>query len=924
MQTGKSEIPPFRMWTLLIVGVVLLFSPAQTKAASSFAFQDTRPISGTITDAETGEPIAGATVVIRGTNQGTTTDANGRFTLQATVGAVLEISFVGYQPATLVVSTANSYTLSLSSFSQQLSDVVVVGSRNQNRTVVDSPVPVDVIDVSNLASTMGKVEINQILQYAAPSFNATKQSGSDGADHIDPASLRGLGPDQTLVLINGKRRHQSSLVNIFGTRGRGNSGTDLNAIPSSAIKRIEILRDGASAQYGSDAIAGVINIVLKDNAEGVTGGITYGAYSTAIGSGWEEETGESLWNVEGKNRLDGKDRKFDGNTFRADLNAGLKLGDKGGFANLTAEILSKDRTLRPGFSWRKGYGTAAVDGINFMVNSGVPLGKATHLYIFGGTNFRKTDAYAFSRESFDDGDNRSVPSLYPNGFTPHITSDITDVAVTAGVRHKLGNDWKADLSNTFGRNNFHYRIKGTNNASMQEASPTEFDAGGHNLAMNVTNLDVSRYYSGIAAGFNLAFGSEFRVEQFKIFAGEVGSYALYDDNGVPITDPSTQTPAVDSNGDELPGGAQGFPGYSPENEVNESRANFALYTDAELNVTDDFMISGALRFENYSDFGSTFNGKLATRYNFSEVFSVRGSFSTGFRAPSLAQIHYNLIFNNIVAGESVPTLLSSNTSPVTRAFGIGPLQEETAVNGSAGLTIRSGGFTATIDAYSITVKNRIVLTDNFDASDLDLGVDAAQFFANGVDTKTTGMDIVLAYNYEISNNSKLNVGLSGNFNKLKIEKIHNGALNEYIFFGPFSQAYLKAAAPDYKLGAMVGYTVSKFTANLFLTQFSKVILQDFQWVDEAGDWVDDPVVGKAKADDLYSRATDIYKSVMTVDLSLSYQFTPKFSLTIGGNNIFNKYATPQFDAWTDQGGLMDSVQMGSDGAYFFGRIGFRF
>jgi iron complex outermembrane recepter protein len=917
MLTGKSEIPPFRMWLLLTLGIVLTFSITQIQAASSVVFQDTRPISGTITDAETGEPIAGATIVIRGTNQGTTSDADGRFVLQAAVGAVLEISFVGYQPTTLVVSTANSYTISLASFSQQLSDVVVVGSRNLNRTVVDSPVPIDVIDASNLASTMGKVEINQILQYAAPSFNATKQSGSDGADHIDPASLRGLGPDQTLVLINGKRRHQSSLVNVFGTRGRGNSGTDLNAIPAASIKRIEILRDGASAQYGSDAIAGVINIVLKDNTDGVTGGITYGAFSTAIGAGWADETGEDLWNVEGKNRLDGKDRKFDGRTTRIDMNYGMALGNMGGFANITTEFLSRDRTLRPGFAWRKGYGTAAVDGFNFMVNSVMPISSTTEFYAFGGSNLRHTDAYAFSRDSFEDGDNRSVPSLYPNGFTPHITSDIRDVSASAGIRHEMSSGWKVDFSNTFGKNNFHYYITGTNNASMGAASPTDFDAGGHSLAMNVTNLDFSKFYKNIAAGFNLAFGMEFRSERFVIFSGEEASYALYDGNGVAIRDPANQEPAQDENGDDLPGGSQGFPGYSPDNEVDRGRTNFGLYADAELNLTDDFLISGALRFEKYSDFGETFNFKFATRYNFSESFSLRGSVSSGFRAPSLAQIHYNLIFNNIVAGESLPSLLSANTSTVTKAFGIGPLQEETAFNGSVGFTFRTGAFTATVDAYSISVKNRIVLTDNFDASGLGLGVDAAQFFANGVDTKTQGVDIVLGYTYELAQNSRLNVGLSGNINSLDIQKIHNGSLNQFTFFGPFSQAYLKAAAPDYKFGANVGYSSSRFSANLFLTQFSKVILQDFQWVDT-------PATNQAEADDLFAVATDTYDAALTVDLSLTYHVTPKLNLTIGGNNLFNKYPTPQFDAWTDQGGLMDSVQMGSDGAYFFGRIGFRF
>ncbi len=912
MDMIKNLIIPLRYSQYFFLALSLMAAPRV------FA-QDSRTIRGTVTDAETGEAIIGATVVIQGTTSGDVTDIEGNFQLEAKTGDILEVSYVGYQRMTVgVVDNRSNYQIQLNPSAEQLSEIVVVGSRNQNRTVIDSPVPIDVIDIADLAANSGKAEINQILQYAAPSFNATKQSGSDGADHIDPASLRGLGPDQTLVLINGKRRHQSSLVNVFGTRGRGNSGTDLNAIPASAIKRIEILRDGASAQYGSDAIAGVINIVLKDNDEGVTGGITYGAYSTNVGAGYEDATGETMWNIEGKNRLDGENKSFDGNTVKLDMNYGVSLGEKGGFVNFTTEFLSKERTLRPGFAWRKGYGSAAVDGFNFMVNSVLPINENTEFYAFGGRNFRQTDAYAFSRDSFADGDNRSVPSLYPNGFTPHITSDITDVSASAGVRHRMENGWNVDFSNSFGKNNFHYYITGTNNASMKAASPTDFDAGGHSLAMNVTNLDFSKFYKDFAAGFNLAYGMEYRTERFMIFSGEEASYALYDNNGIAIRNPADQTPATDTNGDDLPGGSQGFPGYSPDNEVDRSRSNLGLYLDTELNLSDDFLIGAALRFEKYSDFGETFNFKLASRYNINDDFSLRGSFSTGFRAPSLAQIHYNLIFNNIVAGASVPSLLSANTSTVTKAFGIGPLQEETATNTSIGFTYKmDNGFNITVDAYSIAVEDRIVLTDNFDASGLGLGVDAAQFFANGVDTKTKGVDIVLGYTYDISNTSRLNLGISGNINDLTIEKINNGSLNRFTFFGPFSQAYLKAAAPDYKFGANIGYTVSKLSANLFITRFSEVVIQDFQWVDS-------PATTQAEADALFPIATDTYEAATTVDFSMTYSFTDNLRLTLGGNNIFNVYPTEQYDGWTDQGSLYDSVQMGSDGAYFFGRIGFNF
>ena len=891
-----------------LVGLLCIFSFAQAQ----------HTVSGVVTD-DTGETLIGVSILEKGTSNGATTDVVGAYKITIASGsATLIVSYVGYETQEITLTGQSNLNITLEADVKSLGEVLVVGSRNSERSAVEAPVPIDVIDASLLTTTTGRVDMNQLLQYAAPSFNATKQSGSDGADHIDPASLRGLGPDQTLVLVNGKRRHQSSLINVFGTRGRGNTGTDLNAIPVYAIKRIEVLRDGASAQYGSDAIAGVINIVLKDETDGLTGGITYGAYSTNVGEGYAEESGETLWNVQGMNRLDGEERRFDGNTTKLDLNYGVGLGKDGGFINFSSELLSKQRTLRPGFSWRKGYGSAAVDQFQFMVNAAVPLTPNTELYAFGGRGDRGTDAFAFSRGAPGiDGDERAVPSLYPDGFTPRITSKIIDHSVTAGLRHKMDNGWNADLSHTVGYNNFHYLIKNTNNASMGAASPTSFDAGGHSLGMQVTSLDFSQYFDDVASGLNVAFGTEFRAENFQIFAGEVGSYATYDTLGFPITNPAVQVPYTNEFGQQAPGGSQGFPGYSPSNAIDENRTNFGVYGDAEINLTDEFLLTGALRFERYSDFGNTFNYKLATRYALPMGLSLRASVSSGFRAPSLAQIHYNLVFNNIVAGTSVRTLLASNTSTVAKSFGIGPLKQETAQNFAAGVTYKVGGLTATVDGYLIDVRDRIILTDYFDASALGIGVEAAQFFANGVDTRTTGLDIILNYTQAITNTSKLTAGIAGNFNNTEILAINSGDLNPLTFFGPFSQAYLEAAAPDYKVSGMLSYTTSKLTASVVWTQYSSVLLQDFQWVDS-------PPTTQAEADALYAVATDVYEAAGTLDLSVSYRLRAKTQLTIGANNILNTYPTPQFDAWTDQGGFNDSVQMGADGAYFFARIGFGF
>lgn len=879
-------------------------------------------ITGKVLDGN-GEVLIGVSVYERGSTGGTITEVDGTYALTVSSDqATIVFSYTGYEEKEVTLAGQSVLDVTMNQ-GVTLVEIQVVGSRNYGRTSTDSPVAIDVIDVGELAAVSGKVEINQILQYAAPSFNATKQSGSDGADHIDPASLRGLGPDQTLVLINGKRRHQSSLVNIFGTRGRGNTGTDLNAIPASAIKRIEVLRDGASAQYGSDAIAGVINIVLKDQTDGLTGSVSYGAYSTAVGEGYAEESGETLYNVEGKDRLDGEERSFDGNTTKIDLNYGGALGKEGGFFNVTAEYLTKQRTLRPGFSWRKGYGSAAVDQFQFMVNAAMPISDNTEIYAFGGRTDRDTDAYAFSRSApgaeADGGDPRTVASLYPDGFTPHITSRIADNAVTAGVRHDLKSGWKGDVSHTFGLNKFHYFITGTNNASLGAASPTDFDAGGHSLAMNVTSVDFSKYYTNIASGLNVAFGTEYRTENFKIFAGEESSYSIYDTNGLVITNPATQTPFVNEFGDETPGGSQGFPGYSPANEVDRTRSNIGFYGDVELNATDALLIGTALRLENYSDFGSTFNYKLAARYKIVEGLALRASASSGFRAPSLAQIHYNLLFNNIVAGESLRTLLAANTSTVAKAFGIESLKEEKAQNYAMGIAYKKGGFSASLDGYIINVQDRIILTDIFDASNLGVGADGAQFFANGVDTKTSGLDLVLNYKHFLDTEGEKSIygGIAANFNNTEIKSINSGDLNEFIFFGPFSQGYLEAAAPDFKIGFNVGCKIGEFSALLNWTQFSEVTLQDFQWVDS-------PATTQEDADALYEVASDVYKTKGVLDLSLSYDISKKFSVTLGANNLLNTYPTPQFDGWTDQGSFNDSVQMGSDGMYLFGRFGFSF
>ena len=865
---------------------------------SGFLFAQ-KEISGVVKD-KSGAPLPGVNILEKGTNNGASTNLEGAYRLKVADGATLVFSYIGYVTAEKQASqTPLNITLTESS-GQVLSDVMIVGSRNAKRTVVNSAVPIDIINVKEVTTQSGKLEINELLQYVAPSFNANKQSGSDGADHVDPASLRGLGPDQTLVLINGKRRHQSSLINLFGTRGRGNTGTDLNAIPAASIKRIEILRDGAAAQYGSDAIAGVINIVTNDNVNELTGAITYGFFNTnAKGEflpGTPNTDGFRL-DKNGNGNTYGKDQNFDGGSIKVAANYGVALGKKGGYANFTGEFINKNKTFRPSYDFRKGFGDAEIQGLNLFGNFAVPLSDRTEFYAFGGSNFRDTDAYAFTR---NDGE-RVVQSIYPGGYTPRITSKINDNSIVGGIRTETSGGWKLDFSNTLGNNKFDYTIKGTLNASLEGNSPTEFDAGGHSLLQNTTNFDVSKNYGTVLNGLNIAFGTEFRVEKFKIFAGEEGSYTTYDTNGNPITDPTTQSAPIDpSSGEFRPGSSQGFPGYSPLNEVNKSRTNFSLYTDAELDITDALMVSGAVRFENYSDFGSTLNGKLASRFKVSDKINFRGSVSTGFRAPSLAQVYYNLRFTNFNGSGATEVLLAPNDSPVTRAFGIQKLNEEKAVNASLGMTASFGDFTATVDGYYIKVKDRIVLTGYFDATAFNLGVAEAQFFANGVDTRTHGLDLVFSWKKKFDA-GQFGVNLIGNINDMKISNVKNGTLDEGTFFGKREKAFLLASAPNNKFGLNFNYSKDKFDAGLAFTRFSKVVLVD------------------------YNDEDDVYNPRVITDLTFGYKLTKNLKLSAGSNNLLNIYPTKQDEQGnTEAGGYWDAVQMGFSGAYYYARLGFNF
>jgi iron complex outermembrane receptor protein len=827
-------------------------------------------VTGKVSD-EKGEPLAGASVVERGTGNGTITDGNGAYSI--TVGysnAVLLVTYVGYGTIERQVggSATQNFTLQDATI---LNQVTVVGSRNANRSSTDTPSPVDVIDIREITTKQGQLDVNQLLQFAAPSFNSNRQTGSDGSDHVDPASLRGLGPDQTLVLINGKRRHQSSLVNLFGSRGRGNTGTDLNAIPAAAIERIEILRDGAAAQYGSDAIAGVINIVLKETVNQLSANVNAGMFKA-------------------KYRID--DKTFDGLNYNANINYGVKLAEKG-FLNVTADYNFRDHTNRANTVSdesdlaRRQYGDPKINNAALYYNAKVPIGERFQVYSFGGINKRKGDAYAWTRFADDD---RNVPSVYPNGFDPIIASTIDDRAVTGGVRG-VWKSWDIDLSNTYGFNKFHFNVKNSINASLGRQSQREFDAGGFQLGQNVTNLNISRYYKSVMQGLNIAFGAEYRTERYKIFAGERPSYYNYDPT--------------------LPGGSQGFPGYSPADVTNRSRSNAGAYLDIEADLTKKLLVNAAVRFESYSDFGTTLNGKVGLRYKITNAFALRGSVSTGFRAPSLAQKYFNSTFTNFVNGEAVEVLLANNNSAVTRSLGIPRLKEETSQNASIGITMNPApSLSVTIDGYYVKVKDRVVLTGQFSDDDKDIGnllkalrVGKAQFFTNALSyTTSTGIDVIIAHSAALGI-GRLNTTLAANFNQMELGPVNTVPRlkgKEDTYFDERERRFVLASAPPSKINLTFDYSVQKLSLMLRFVRFGEIKLANWDY------------------------EIDVYSPKIQTDLTVNYKVTKNVSLSIGGSNILDVYPDMSSPALTESGGGWDPVQMGSNGAFFFTRLGLRF
>jgi len=934
-------------------------------------------VTGKVSDTDN-QPLPGVTVTIEGTSKGTTTDFNGNYTIKAEKNETLIFSFVGFNEKKLKIDSAKSYDVVLIS-GVVLNEVLVIGSRNPNRTAVDTAVPVDVIDVSELLSAGPQVNLNQILNYVAPSFSSNTQTLADGTDHIDPATLRGLGPDQVLVLINGKRRHNSSLVNVNGTAGRGSVGTDLNAIPAASIERIEVLRDGAAAQYGSDAIAGVINIILKRSTNELNLNITSGANFTKNAN---EQTGG-----------------VDGETTNISANYGLGIGEKGGFINFTGDfdvrkdfnrmkewegtIFNKYNTVER-FAKNAGYdlsklldndladviqygnaagfnldpnatkaelrdilkvdntpaelaarglersdfnmriGQSAVRGGRFFANLSLPLDdNGTELYSFAGISSRVGNSAGFYRLP---NQSRTFTPIYFNGFLPEIISNIKDKSFAVGIKGKVS-DWEVDFSNTWGKNEFIYNVGNSGNTSLGNASPTLFDAGGFSFSQNTTNLDISQFFDDTLAGLNVAFGAEYRQETYEITAGEEASYRQYTDEGQAITLPSQQ-PTKDFFGNSRPGGAQVFPGFSLANELSRGRSSVAGYFDIEADVTENFLASFATRYENYSDFGSTLNFKVATRIKAGENTNIRAAVNTGFRAPSLQQLNFNSTSTVFGAQGSIPQEVGtfSNDSRAAKLLGINQLKEETSKSASLGFTSKlpDAHLTIAVDGYFIRIDDRVVYTGQFginnnDAnpnndtgSELDLllkqsNATAAAFFANAIDTESKGLDVVITHDTYIANNVKLKSDLSATFSQtvqvgdIKASDVIKAAGLVDTYFSESNSVYLEKVVPRTKINLSNSLTTDKF--NVFLRNV---------WFGEVTEASSNPA------------EQQVYGGKLVTDLSFGYKVSGSTTVTVGANNLFDIYPDKiEVEATRSSGRYTWSrsgQQFGIGGRFLFARL----
>jgi iron complex outermembrane recepter protein len=801
-------------------------------------------IQGTVSDTS-GGGMANASVTVDGTGVRATSRAGGQYELRGVpAGAhTVRVRLIGYQAATARVTVAGGETVrqdfTLVRSTVQLAPIdVVVGSRARHTAAEELAVPVDIFPAEQL-SQQGSTETSVILQSVSPAINFPRQSVTDAGDVVRPFTLRGLSPDHTLVLVNGWRRHQTALVNNFTYgMGAGSSGVDLNAIPSSALDRIEVLRDGAAAQYGSDAIAGVVNLVLKDGAftpfvNGDIGRYTTDDYpddgTTAnVNGGWGIPVGRGSLGLFGEYRDRQPTNRAWADPFEE---AGTGVADS---VNDIGQVVHKNNPVpQPNHHWGDGLERDALAFANFRLP--VNAAGSSEIYSFGGYSHRKGIGNPYRRYA---GSARNWDQLYPLGFLPTIGGLVTDYSMAGGVRGVVSG-WNYDLGAEFGHNDFDYEIGNTLNASLGPClevacapgadgvlgtaddpgvpNQLSFFAGRVLREEFITALNIAKPVAlGLRNPVNLAFGAAFRRERYAVRPGELASYV----NGGTVDQTGT--------GDLAPGGSQSFPGFAPGDATDRHRTNFGLYADAESQLSGQVLADIAGRFERYSDFGSRVSGKASVRYQPSQRVTFRAAASTGFRAPGLSQVAFSKVVTNVIAGEFIDVGLFPADNPAARALGAKPLEEESAYNLSAGVVVTPvNNLTITADYFHIRINNQILLGATFDddASVAILSgagfdnIGGVQYFTNGLDTRTQGLDITAGYQVPAGTSGTLDLTAGFNFTRNRI--VHVDPLPQVLVDAGSTEPGLLDSVtaigiederPDWRGTLQANYSVGRFTS----------------------------------------------------------------------------------------------------------------
>ena len=874
----------------------------------SFLSLGQNKINGTVTDAN-GTPLEGATLQLKGVSTGTIADATGKYILSSEQKFpwTIVLSHVSYVSKVFTVSQEGNQDFSLTDL-VALSGVTIVGSRGKPRTDVNRPVPVDVLSAKELQNT-NQIELGQQLQFSSPSYNSAKYGINGSLVYADYATLRGLGPDQILVLVNGKRRHQFSSAHIGFSISRGMVVTDMNAIPFLATERAEILRDGAASQYGSDAIAGIVNIKLRET-------VNQGTFRTQVGT----------------------TKEGDGTNYMAALNYGFKLGKEKSFLNFTLHYQVLSETNRSDYytgriysatkriddsiraarkfypatdSFRVGiFGAGEVKSPQVFINAGYPLNDKWSLYSFGGYSFKKAKGYGFFRNAIPT-DANSNPGIYPDGYVPIFPAEDQDYSAVVGLTRTVLNGWNMDFSTGYGKNAVDRFASNTTNTSLGSASPTEFFVGTSTFGQSTTEANISKNYPGLwnLKALNLAFGGQFRVDNYQLLRGDENSYKVG-----PFATSQGKTP-----------GPNGIGAISPPDEANESRTNTGIYADVEADITESFLVAGALRFENYSDFGSNFSGKIASRLNLTKNIALRGSINKGFRAPSLQQTFLSSTATLVQAGQIRFSKQFRSNDPLLDTLGIQDPKIEKAWNYNLGLTAKLGEkFLFTVDAYRIDITDKIVISEALAVNNIAVlkaklassGIQQISFFTNHIGTKTKGIDLVSSYKTGIGEKSSLNLSLGATFNETKVKEIkktpdelQTGTVARIAIIDTINIALIETAQPRQKVIFSATYEIGRFNIVGRATYFGKVAA-----------WEKPSAAPHIRQE---------FGEKTLIDVSLAYSITEKLKVTIGSNNVTNQYpdkVLPTLSAYASgQTPYNRNVnQFGFAGAFYYANLTFNF